>query len=85
MLGSSVEANRLCALYLRRCEEQKENRVSCQKLKLCWHLSKNFRLYPVAVVNIVWRSVIWGMYISTSVLPEIQLIAKLLFFLNTYF
>lgn len=26
MLGSKVEANRLCALYLRRCEERKESK-----------------------------------------------------------
>lgn len=86
MLGSKVEANRLCAMYLRRCEEQKESRrVSCQKLKLCWHLSKNFCLYPVAVVNSICRSIIWGMYISTSVLPEIQLIAKLHSFFKNIF
>lgn len=26
MLGSKVEAKRLCALYLRRCEERKESK-----------------------------------------------------------
>lgn len=86
MLGSKLEANRLCALYLRRCEEWKQNRrVCCQNLKLCWHLSKTFCLYPVAVMNSICRSIIWAMFISTSVLPEIQLSAKLCSFFKYIF
>jgi len=78
MLGSKVEANRLCALCLRRCEEGKENRkVSCQKLKLCGHLCKICCLYPLVAVHSICRSINWRMYVSAPVLPEIQLIAKL--------
>lgn len=62
MFGSKAEANRLDALYLRRCEEQKENRrISCQKLELFWPLSKNFCLYQVAIVNSICKSS-WKVY-----------------------
>lgn len=84
MLSSKAEANKLCALYLRRCEKQKENRrISCQKLELCWPLSKHFCLNEVAIVNRICKSS-RGIYINTSVLPEIELIPKLHRFFKVY-